>query len=403
MLIAKQIVRLWIFLSWTLVLIVPVQAQQMTVEKELEQSQTRLEAVRERRRQLQQDLQILDQEIENVSERLVNIEQQISTSRSILDETRFQVQTLSNQINNNQKELFRTKDQISLRSAELHRRLRQIYKRGPLHTLRILLGSESFPDLLTKYRYLYLASYRDRSMLREVRTLEENIVDRANRIEEEFSRLSVLQYSRLNEVINLDDIEQVYRETLLDFRSEQETAVGEMDGLTADENRISSLIESLELQREELARRTAINAEEETFDSSSIGPMDWPVRGPIIYNFGRDTRPNGNVLRWNGIGIQAEVGSPVRAAKSGTVVLAGPFEGYGPTVVLSHGEGFYTLYLYLEDIWVTEGHSILQGEVLGSVGGLGTPQGPHVEFQVRVPIQEGRPQAQDPRKWLQPE
>ena len=64
MLIAKQIVRLWIFLPWTLVLIVPVQAQQMTVEKELEQSQTRLEAVRERRRQLQQDLQILDQEIE---------------------------------------------------------------------------------------------------------------------------------------------------------------------------------------------------------------------------------------------------------------------------------------------------------------------------------------------------
>ena len=52
-------------------------------------------------------------------------------------------------------------------------------------------------------------------MLREVRTLEENIVDRANRIEEEFSRLSVLQYSRLNEVINLDGIEQVYKETFL--------------------------------------------------------------------------------------------------------------------------------------------------------------------------------------------
>ena len=108
------------------------------------------------------------------------------------------------------------------------------------------------------------------------------------------------------------------------------------------------------------------------------------------------------MFRWDGIGIQAELGSPVYAARSGTVALAGPFEGYGPTVVLSHGSGFYTLYLYLEDIRVTEGRSILEGQVLGSVGGLGTPEGPHLEFQVRIPMEGGRPEAQNPLKWLIP-
>ena len=398
-----QGVKLWFFITCALVINTPLQAQQMTLAKDLEQSQKRLETVRERRRELEQDLQILDQDIRNVSERLVNIEQQISTSRSILDETRFQVEALSNQISNSRKEFFQTKDQISLRSSVLHRRLRQIYKRGPLHTLRILLGSESFPELLTKYKYLYLASHRDRSLLTEVETLEQDIIDRTYHIEEELSRLSVLQHSRLKEVITLNNIEEVYRETLVDFRFDQETAIGEMSGLTADEKRISSLIESLELQRIELAEKTAANIERGNFDASSIGSMDWPVSGPVIYNFGRNTTPNGNILRWNGIGIQAEVGSPVRAAKSGTVVLAGPFEGYGPTVVLSHGGGFYTLYLYLEEIAVTEGRSILQREVLGSVGGMGTPEGPHVEFQVRIPVQEGRPEAQDPLKWLSPQ
>jgi murein DD-endopeptidase MepM/ murein hydrolase activator NlpD len=82
------------------------------------------------------------------------------------------------------------------------------------------------------------------------------------------------------------------------------------------------------------------------------------------------------------------------------VVLAGPFEGYGPTVVLSHGNGFYTLYLYLDEIGVVEGRDVQTGQVVGTVGGGDTPEGPHLEFQIRAPVDGGAPQAQDPLKWL---
>ncbi len=381
--------KLSILLACSLILNVPGQGQELTLEKELKQSQERLSSVREHRTQLQQELQMLDEEIHNVSTRLVNIEQQISISRSVLDEMSFQTRTLGNRIVDAQKQLFRTKDQKSLRSAVLNRRLRDIYKRGPLHMLRVMLSSESFSELLTKYRYLYLASYRDRSLLAEVETLEEGILDQTSEIQKELSRLSSLQYSGLEEVMTLRNIENTYQETLLDFRKEKDSTSGQIEKLAADESRIGDLIESLESRRAELARRAA-------------ALMDWPVRGPLIYNFGIETRSDGNVFRWDGIGIQAEIGTPVHAVRSGTVVLAGPFEGYGPTVVLSHGAGFYTLYLYLENIRVGEGRSILEGEILGSVGGNGTPEGPHIEFQVRIPIEEGRPEAQDPLKWLIP-
>jgi septal ring factor EnvC (AmiA/AmiB activator) len=268
--------------------------------------------------------------------------------------------------------------------------------------LRVMLSSESFSELLTKYRYLYLASYRDRSLLAEVETLEEGILDQTSEIQKELSRLSSLQYSGLEEVMTLRNIENTYQETLLDFRKEKDSTSGQIEKLAADESRIGDLIESLESRRAELARRAADNSGEEPFDPSKIALMDWPVRGPLIYNFGIETRSDGNVFRWDGIGIQAEIGTPVHAVRSGTVVLAGPFEGYGPTVVLSHGAGFYTLYLYLENIRVGEGRSILEGEILGSVGGNGTLEGPHIEFQVRIPIEEGRPEAQDPLKWLIP-
>ena len=128
--------------------------------------------------------------------------------------------------------------------------------------------------------------------------------------------------------------------------------------------------------------------------------MNWPVDGELIYRFGREERPNGTVLRWNGIGIRAATGTPIRAVEAGTVAYAGPFEGYGLTVWLSHGGGFYTLYLYLEEIGVTQGREVTLGQVVGTVGGADTPEGPHLEFQVRSPVDGGEPRAQDPLAWL---
>jgi septal ring factor EnvC (AmiA/AmiB activator) len=177
-----------------------------------------------------------------------------------------------------------------------------------------------------------------------------------------------------------------------------------LEQLDADEARLTSLIDDLERRRLEAERRRALSGAGRegptTLSGADAGNLDWPMEGELIYRFGRERRPNGTVLRWNGIGIRASAGTPVRAVKAGTVVLAGPFEGYGPTVVLSHGGGFYTLYLYLEEIGVIEGREVEAGQVVGTVGGSQTPEGPHIEFQIRAPVAGGAPQAMDPLQWL---
>jgi murein hydrolase activator len=132
----------------------------------------------------------------------------------------------------------------------------------------------------------------------------------------------------------------------------------------------------------------------------SLGSLAWPVEGDVIYHFGLERRPNNVVLRQNGIGIAAPAGTAVRAVESGTVTMARPLEGYGPAVMLSHGGGYYTLYLYLRNLTVREGQEVGTGQALGSVGGEQTPEGPHIEFRVLVPLQGGPPQPVDPLDWL---
>ena len=55
-------------------------------------------------------------------------------------------------------------------------------------------------------------------------------------------------------------------------------------------------------------------------------------------------------------------------------------------MIVSHGGGYRTLYLWLKSVRVKEGQKIAAGDIVGTVGGEQTPEGPHIEFQVRVPI-----------------
>ena len=183
--------------------------------------------------------------------------------------------------------------------------------------------------------------------------------------------------------------------------SEFETPSPEITDNRPESGEVSTddAVASLEDRRRELELPTS---SELSMSIADAGSLEWPLDGDLIYRFGQEQRPNGLVLNWNGVGIAGLPGSPGRAARNGLIVLAGPFEGYGPSVVLSHGDGFYSLYLYLEEIRVAEGRSIDVGHVIGTVGGADTAQGPHIEFQVRAPIDGGVPEAQDPLEWLKP-
>lgn len=392
---------------FVLLLTVPAAAQDGSLQEEIRESQLRLEEIREERDRLQREMESVRSRVRNVSGELQNIERQISASRSVLAEIELQRELAARRVESTTAELLRTRERLKEAEATLHRRVRDIYRRGPLQTVRVLLGAESFADLLNRYRYLELIAAYDRSLLNRVSDLEAALVEQNRELQESMAELGRLRQTKLGEMAELRSIESEHQRTLESFRSREQRARSRLDDLARDEERLAGLVDELEERRLEMERRAAVagggGPDEGTLGSEAMGTLRWPVDGDVVYRFGRDRRPNGTVLRWNGIGIGAPPGTPVRAVRSGRVVLAGPFEGYGPSVVLSHGDGFYTLYLYLEEVGVVEGRPVEEGQVVGTVGGRDTPEGPHIEFQVRAPIQGESPQAMDPMQWLRSE
>lgn len=382
-----------------------VQQTAADIQREIRESQLRLEEIRAERARLQAEMRTLRDRVQNVSGQLQNIERQISASRSVLAEIEFQVEASTDRARAVTVELLRTRENLRERQAVLDRRLRTIYMRGPLLTARVLLGADSFADLLNRYRYLRLMASYDRSLLDGIRDLENALQEQNIDLDETLVELRRLREQQLGEVAELRQVENEHQRTLDSFLSQERQVESRMEQLQADENRLSGLVDDLEARRIEAERRRAAEGRAGDIPATTLGTidrgvLDWPVEGDVIYRFGPERRPNGTVLRWNGVGIGAPAGTPVRAVRGGTVALAGPFEGYGPTVILSHGDGFYTLYLYLEETGVVEGRRVQAGQVVGTVGGEGTPEGPHLEFQLRVPGAEGAPEAVDPLEWL---
>lgn len=88
----------------------------------------------------------------------------------------------------------------------------------------------------------------------------------------------------------------------------------------------------------------------------------------------------------NGIDIGASYGTSVLAAASGKVLIArlgGYNGGYGSMVIIDHGNGVQTLYAHLSSVGVSNGQSVVQGQVIGGVGSTGKSTGNHLHFEVR--------------------
>lgn len=372
----------------------PARAQE-SVDRQIRANQARLEAIREERDRLRTELERLRGRVHSIAGELDNIERQKNATGRLVNELDRQVRSLGGTLDTVTLDLALTQDALAEKRAVLHRRLADIYKRGPLWTFQVLLAAESFGDLLSRYKYLYLVSRQDQALLGAVEELRDRIAAQRRQLLSVRGELAGRREERGRELTRYVSLERERERSLRQTRASEREAAARLDSLTRDERRLNELIASLER-----ARRAAVTgagaAAAPSISSDDLGRLDWPVDGEILYRFGQYRLPNNTVVRQNGIGIQVPVGTPVRAVAAGTVNMAGPLGTYGPTVIIDHGGGFYTLYLYLSRVEVRAQQRVARGEVVGRSGGEASDHGPHVEFQIRG---EGAI-ALDPLNWL---
>lgn len=87
----------------------------------------------------------------------------------------------------------------------------------------------------------------------------------------------------------------------------------------------------------------------------------------------------------SGIDYAGGLGSPVKAAAPGSVILArSGYKLHGNVICIDHGQGVVSFYLHLSRMLVKEGDTVKAGEVIGKIGQTGRANGPHLHFSLYV-------------------
>ena len=100
--------------------------------------------------------------------------------------------------------------------------------------------------------------------------------------------------------------------------------------------------------------------------------------------------------RHTGLDFAAPRGTDVRAARTGTVVVAGWEGSYGNRIEIRHSDGTVTTYSHLSEIGVGVGEQVAAGQAIGAVGATGNATGTHLHFEVLTPAGSFI----DPAAWL---
>jgi peptidoglycan DL-endopeptidase CwlO len=253
--------------------------------------------------------------------------------------------------------------------ATLENRLIEIYKSGETDTLSVVLNADGFEDLVQRADYLGALEDRDSTIVDRVRELRDEMqrtVERVKDARDEIARrkqeLERTRAALEARTAELDAARRQHQATLSEVRGQRKQLEGDLTEIS-----------------EQIAERLGSGS---PLPAGPIQPgsggMIWPVNGPVTSGFG---------WRWGrmheGIDIAVPSGTPIRAAQSGTIVLAGYTGGYGNYTCVDHGGGLSTCYAHQSSYARTSG-SVGQGTVIGYVGCTGHCYGDHLHFEVRV-------------------
>lgn len=272
------------------------------------------------------------------------------------------------------------------REAELEDEILQLAVSGYVNageqSTAALLASEDFGEVLRQNELLASANGNAGDVLEELRILQEDRAVAEAEAEAAVAATAALQTEM--ETIQADY--QAQQAVQAELKAEMEARVADWESqVAAIEAEDQELADFIRAEERRLNPTPVVTSSAPAPGTPSVSGFQWPISGRVSSGFGYRVHPIFGTRRLHrGIDVGASSGTPIAAAKGGTVILAGWNGGYGNCVVISHGDGITSLYAHQSSLAVSVGDTVSRGDIVGYVGSTGQSTGPHLHFEIRV-------------------
>ena len=334
------------------------------------------------------------------SKRITNLDEEIALVNKLVQSLKKEETSNRNKVNVLKDRIKTKEDELELLRTRYEQRIINTYQKGRVSDLEKVLSSTSWRQAVYRTQYLKIISSIEQKMTKDI----ENILLAINKDKlklESLLRQSIsLKRDKQKQMTSLRKMRIKREKELNRIRQDKSALANYMQEKSAGVKQLESIIKKVLEDKARSEREERIRQQQQALKTKEFnllkGQLPWPTEGRVISKFGKQWNSRLKTTTDNpGIDIKGQPGSPIRSTMSGVVTTITYIRGYGTTVIIDHGGGFYTVYSHVTNIQTQVDSEVRSGDVIAYMGDSGSVNGSKLHFEVW-----GKGQKLDPEKWL---
>jgi septal ring factor EnvC (AmiA/AmiB activator) len=334
------------------------------------------------------------------SKRITNLDEEIALINKLIQSLKKEENAAKNKINILKKDIKKKEDELNTMRDRYKQRVVNTYLKGRVSDLEKVLSSTSWRQAIYRTQYLKIISAIEQKMTNEIEDLLLMINKDRLKLESLLRQSISLKRDKKKQMSSLRKMRIKREKELTRIRQDKYALANYMQEKAAGVKQLETIIKKVLEDKARFEREDRIRQQQEALKTKEFnllkGQLPWPTEGRVISKFGKQWNAQLKTTTDNpGIDIKGQPGSPIRSTISGIVTTVTYIRGYGTTIIIDHGGGFYTVYSHVTNIQTHVDSEVRSGDVIAYMGDSGSINGSKLHFEVW-----GKGQKLDPEKWL---
>ncbi len=384
------------------ILLSVISGQTEKIEKDIQFHNSELDLLRKEIADYERKIKNTSDREKSEIERLNEIDEEISLVRNLIYLLRREEKIKEKSITQAEVTIEKKESEHTSLINRYAKRVTHTYKKGRLSDLEKLLDAKSWRQAVYRAKYIKIISEHDRSLADDIRRNLVEIDAKRTVLERELTDIRKIDKEKLSRKKWLEQRRRVRNKELGNLKRDRQKMSVALNQRKKAAQQMESIISRLE--RERVARIAELERKRKEMEllgsvpfKELKGKLPWPIEGKVISRFGTYQNPNLKTVTENtGIDIHGSEGTAVKSIYDGIVTTVTYIRGYGNTVILDHGDGFYSVYTHVTDVEVEENSYVNARDIIAHVGDSGSLEGTKLHFEIW-----GNKDKLNPELWLQ--
>ena len=376
------------------------QRTQPDFQKELESQNSAIQSLKDEINTTKKRIQSEGRKEKSSVRRVSNLSEEISLLQQLLKEIKKEEKLLVADISRSERKIGESEEELDTLRTRYARRLSTIYKKGQISNLEKILSSTSWRQAIYRTKYLKIISEIDQKTHDTIRSLLIQIGRQKLELEAVLRKKRRLKRDREKTLASVRSKKKKEQRELVKIRKSQKDLKVYLTEKQAGVKQLEDIIKKIQediarSEREERIRKQQMALKSKEFPKLK-GKLQWPAEGRVVTKFGRQWNPKLKTTTENpGIDIKGKPGSQIRSVLGGVVTTITFIRGFGTTIIIDHGGGFYTVYSHVTNVETNEDSQVRSGDVIAYMGDSGSINGSQLHFEIW-----GQGKKLNPEYWL---